>query len=251
VFCFFRIRLGSYREVTVMKRKMTSMGVVLLILALIAVGLGACSRSAQEREAQTPEAVGTPVGSSPSGGESAPAPGETVVSAVTPVAGSPGAETQQTPVAGAQPTAGASDGTPVDSQPTQPPAPTATAAPPSSSTGGEIWHTVQRGETTYSIARRYGTTVNAIAQANNMVNPSQIVVGQRLKIPTSGSSSSGSSGSSGGTTGCRAQHTVKRGEWVWQIARNYGVSPYDILAANGMSVATGSTIYAGTVLCIP
>jgi LysM repeat protein len=38
---------------------------------------------------------------------------------------------------------------------------------------------------------------------------------------------------------------------VWQIARNYGVSPYDILAANGMSVATGSTIYAGTVLCIP
>jgi spore germination protein len=93
--------------------------------------------------------------------------------------------------------------------------------------------------------------VNAIAQANGLVNPSQIVVGQQLKIPTSGSSSTGNSGSSSGGTGCRAYHTVQRGEWVWQIARNYGVSPYDILAANGMSVATGSTIYAGTVLCIP
>jgi LysM repeat protein len=112
-------------------------------------------------------------------------------------------------------------------------------------------HVVKRGETTYSIARRYGTTVNAIAQANDLINPSHIVAGQRLTIPTSGSSSSGTSGSSSGSTGCRAQHTVQRGEWVWQIARNYGVSPYDILAANGMSVATGSTIYAGTVLCIP
>jgi LysM repeat protein len=235
-----------------MKHRLTTMGVVLLILALMVVGLGACSRSAEEREAQTPEAAGTAVGSSPSGGESAPAPGETVVSAVTPVAGSPGAGTQETPVAGTQPTAPAGDGTSVASQPTQAPAPT--TAPPASSSGSTIVHTVQRGETTYSIARRYGTTVNAIAQANGMVNPSHIVVGQQLKIPTSGSSSSGSSGTSGsssGTTGCRAQHTVQRGEWVWQIARNYGVSPYDILAANGMSVATGSTIYAGTVLCIP
>ena len=234
-----------------MKHRLTTMGVALLILALMVVVLGACSRSAEEREAQTPEAAGTPVGSSPSGGESAPAPGETVVSAVTPVAGSSGAATEATPVPGTQPTAAPSDGTPVGSQPTQAPAPTPTTAPPATSSGSTIMHTVKPGETTYSIARRYGTTVNAIAQANDMANPSHIVVGQQLKIPTSGSSSSGTSGSSSGSAGCRAQHTVQRGEWVWQIARNYGVSPYDILAANGMSVATGSTIYAGTVLCIP
>ena len=108
-------------------------------------------------------------------------------------------------------------------------------------------HTVQRGETTYSIARRYGTTVEAIAQANGISNPSQIYTGQRLMIPTSGTSS----GTSSGTTGCRISHTVQRGEWVWQIARNYGVSPYDILAANGLTVQTANTIYAGTVLCIP
>jgi LysM repeat protein len=44
---------------------------------------------------------------------------------------------------------------------------------------------------------------------------------------------------------------VQRGEWVWQIARNYGVSPYDILSANGLSVASGRVILPGTVLCIP
>jgi LysM repeat protein len=233
-----------------MKQRLTTVGVALLVFIIILGGLGACSRSAEEREAPTQEALGTTVSSGTSGGESTPAPGETVVSAVTPLPQTPGAGVQQTPGAEAQPTVVVSSGTPVAGQPTQALPPAATAVPPSSS-GSVIVHTVQRGETTYSIARRYGTTVEAIAQANNLVNPSQIVVGQSLKIPTSGGSSSGSSGSSGGTTGCRVQHTVQRGEWVWQIARNYGVSPYDILAANGMSVSSASTIYAGTVLCIP
>ena len=53
------------------------------------------------------------------------------------------------------------------------------------------------------------------------------------------------------STGCRLRHTVKQGEWVWQIARTYGADPYDILAANGLSVQTANTIYPGTVLCIP
>jgi LysM repeat protein len=44
---------------------------------------------------------------------------------------------------------------------------------------------------------------------------------------------------------------VKQGEWVWQIARDYGVSPYDILAANGLTIKSANTVYPGTVLCIP
>jgi putative chitinase len=108
-----------------------------------------------------------------------------------------------------------------------------------------VWHTVKSGETLSSIARRYGTTWQAIAKANNLSNPNNIYVGQKLKIP------SASGDSSGGTTGCRYRHTVKTGEWVWQIARDYGVSPYDILAANGLSIQSANTIYPGTVLCIP
>jgi murein DD-endopeptidase MepM/ murein hydrolase activator NlpD len=46
-------------------------------------------------------------------------------------------------------------------------------------------HTVQAGETLTRIARRYETTVSAIAAANYLANPSLILVGQRLAIPGS------------------------------------------------------------------
>lgn len=229
-----------------MKRGVWIKGVGLLVLVGLVVGLGACSRSAEERESSSEATpVATSVSSGASDQETAPAPGETVVSAVTPVPQTPGADVQPTAAEGTavvEPTEGASaEATPTPPPPTSPP-----------SSGGQqegyVWHTVQRGETLSSIAREYGTTWQAIAQANGISNPSQIYVGQRLKIPTSGGSSGGSSG---GTAGCRYRHTVKRGEWVWQIARNYSVSPYAIMRANGMTMPQASTIYAGMVLCIP
>jgi putative chitinase len=111
-----------------------------------------------------------------------------------------------------------------------------------------VTHTVKRGETLSSIARRYGTTWQAIANANNLSNPNNIYAGQKLKIPKAGANTGASSG---GSSGCRIRHTVKQGEWVWQLARDYDVSPYDILSANGLSVQSANTIYPGKVLCIP
>jgi len=228
-----------------MRQRRSTLGVLLLVMAMAAVGLFGCSRSAEERESEATEpAVASETGV-PSGGEEAtPGPGETVVSAVTSALATSGVEEQptQAPVAG----------TPAAAEPTATTEPgAATAAPPPSQPappGGEagaVWHTVQRGETLSSIARRYGTSWQAIARANGLVNPNQIYVGQKLKIPAS----TGSTGST--AVGCRIRHTVKSGEWVWQIARNYGVSPYDILAANGLTIQTANTIYAGRVLCIP
>jgi LysM repeat protein len=224
-----------------MKRGVWFKGVVLLVLVTMAVGLGACSRSAAEREGSATTPAATSVGSGAATQVATPSPGETVVSAVSPV--------PQTTEADAQPTA---QGTTVDEpteEATEEPAdePTATPTSPSTSGGqqdGYVVHVVQRGETLYSIARKYGTTYSAVVQANSIRNPSMIYVGQRIKVPTSG-------GSSGSTSGCRYRHTVQRGEWLWQIAREYGVSPYTIMSANGMSLPSASTIYAGMVLCIP
>jgi LysM repeat protein len=42
---------------------------------------------------------------------------------------------------------------------------------------------VKAGDTLYAIAVRFGTTVAAIAIANNIQNPNQISVGQVLIIP--------------------------------------------------------------------
>ncbi len=51
------------------------------------------------------------------------------------------------------------------------------------STGGGQTYTVQRGDTIFSIARRYGVTVGALMQANGLSNPNYIFVGQVLQIP--------------------------------------------------------------------
>jgi LysM repeat protein len=227
-----------------MKGKLSTTSILLLVVALVVVGVAGCARAAEEREPQATESADAQETSVAPGGEEATSmPGETVVSAVTLTPGTPGE--------GAQPTQPPEGGTAVaEATATTEPAatPAAPAAPPSEGTDTVVWHTVQQGETLSSIARRYGTSWQAIAQANGLVNPNQIYAGQKLKIPASTGSPGGTTGT---TTGCRLRHTVKPGEWVWQIARNYGVSPYDILAANGLTVQNANVIYAGKVLCIP
>lgn len=58
------------------------------------------------------------------------------------------------------------------------------AAPSAPAAGGST-HTVAAGETLSTIARRYGTTIKAIASANGISDPNRIRVGQRLAIPAS------------------------------------------------------------------
>jgi lipoprotein-anchoring transpeptidase ErfK/SrfK len=58
------------------------------------------------------------------------------------------------------------------------PAPTTRTVPTTSST-----YTVKQGETLYRIAVNHGVSVQALAQANGILNPSHIYTGQRLTIP--------------------------------------------------------------------
>jgi LysM repeat protein/uncharacterized protein YvpB len=112
-----------------------------------------------------------------------------------------------------------------------------TAAGPSAPAPmGTASHAVARGETLFSLARRYGVSVSAIMQANGVSDPNRIYVGQVLTIPVP---------ASGGTS---VRHTVAPGETLWRIARRYGVGVNAIIAANG--IANPNRIYAGQVLTI-
>ncbi len=114
----------------------------------------------------------------------------------------------------------------------------------SSGGGGGGVHVVQRGETLYSIARRYGTTVQAIMSANGLSNPNFIYVGQRLTIGGGGGSSRG--GGAAPATG--TVHVVQRGETLYSIARRYGTTAAALAAANGLR--NPNLIYVGQRLRI-
>jgi LysM repeat protein len=66
---------------------------------------------------------------------------------------------------------------PVDNYYQQPQQP---AYPPAEIAGT---HTVAPGQTLFSIAQQYGTSAQAIAEANGLANPNQIYVGQVLYLP--------------------------------------------------------------------
>ncbi|GHA11036.1 hypothetical protein GCM10007989_01680 [Devosia pacifica] len=60
------------------------------------------------------------------------------------------------------------------------PQPTQAAA---TSGGGTYTHTIQSGESLYTIARRYDVTTQSLVHANALSSPDRIVVGQKLVIP--------------------------------------------------------------------
>ena len=67
--------------------------------------------------------------------------------------------------------------------PVAPPQPSTTqpVAPAAPLTGG--FYVVQSGDTMHSIARRAGTTVDALCRLNGISNPSTIQIGMKLKLP--------------------------------------------------------------------
>ena len=111
--------------------------------------------------------------------------------------------------------------------------------------GGGGVHVVQRGETLYSIARRYGTTTAALVSANGLRNANFIYAGQRLTIPGGGGSTRG--GGTAPSTG-GGVHVVQRGETLASIARRYGTTAAALASANGLR--NPNLIYVGQRLRI-
>jgi LysM repeat protein len=124
---------------------------------------------------------------------------------------------------------------------------------PDDGPGGGGAYVVRRGDTLFSIARRFGTTVWALQQTNHIRNPSLIYVGQRLVIPTYHPGASNPDGPSygpgDGPGGGGCWYVVRRGDTLSAIGWRYGVSPWAIAAANGLG--NPNCIFAGQRLWIP
>jgi len=101
-------------------------------------------------------------------------------------------------------------------------------------------HVVQPGENLFRIALQYGVTVNALASANGLSNVSRIYVGQRLAIPLGGANPAPSPS---------GVHIVQRGENLFRIALQYGMTTWTLAAAN--AIVNANHIYVGQRLVIP
>ena len=108
-----------------------------------------------------------------------------------------------------------------------------------------VIHVVGWGETLFSIARRYGTSVDAICAANGIADPTRIYAGQRLTIPSSNAASSAPSvpAAAGGT------HVVRAGENLFRIALRYGTTVQALAELNG--IYNPGHVVAGQRLVIP
>jgi LysM repeat protein len=132
---------------------------------------------------------------------------------------------------------------------------TATAATPApSATPGAATHVVAAGEHLTGIARRYGSSIAAIAKANALANPSFLHIGQRLTIPGTAASTTASAPSPAPAKPAAAPpapvvHVVASGENLTGIARRYGSTITAIARANGL--ANPSFLRVGQRLSIP
>ena len=95
-------------------------------------------------------------------------------------------------------------------------------------------HRVRRGETLSTIARRHGTSVNAIVRANNLRSRNRIRIGQRLKIPSRGVAISSSTPIATGSQAASLTHSVRRGDSLWKLASRYGTTVDRIKRDNGL-----------------
>lgn len=96
-----------------------------------------------------------------------------------------------------------------------------------------IIHVVQRGDSIYKIARKYGVSPLKIIEDNELLNPEQLVVGQTIVIVKD-----------------NMDYIIQRGDSLYSIALKFGVRVQDILEANPQ-LDIGDIIYPGQKIVIP
>lgn len=101
-------------------------------------------------------------------------------------------------------------------------------------TDTENTYIVQKGDSLYLISRKFGITIDALKNNNNIVD-NTLIVGQVLKIPAQNENTSN-------------LYVVKKGDNLWSIAQKYGVTVNAIRILNNL---TSDVLKIGQTLIIP
>lgn len=120
--------------------------------------------------------------------------------------------------------------------------------PQPTTTGAE--HVVAKGDSFYTLSKKYGVSIKAIAEANPNMDSRRLKIGDKLVIPAASSSAAPSSGN-GATAianGSEKTYSVKSGDTLMKIAKDHGVSLKALRSANSLKT---DQIKVGQKLKIP
>jgi soluble lytic murein transglycosylase-like protein len=124
-----------------------------------------------------------------------------------------------------------------------------------------VSHTVQPGETLWSIAAANNLTTRTVAAFNGLSENAQVVLGSSINVPTVAEGASALAGTgapqaaaapaatASGGPAVLGSYVVRSGDTLGALARNAGVSLDSMAAANGLDPARPLLI--GTVLKLP
>ena len=97
---------------------------------------------------------------------------------------------------------------------------------------------VLEGETLEDVAGKVGISLEELASINGITINSQVKGGDYVVIP-----------SRTGDNMYFKRYTIKKGDTMYSIARQYGVNPGDLLRLNGLN--NDDTIYPGDSIFVP
>lgn len=93
-------------------------------------------------------------------------------------------------------------------------------------------YTLRRGDTLYSVSRKFKVPLDELLRANNITDPNSLKVGTRIEIPEAW-----------------AEIRVQKGETLFSIARRFGISVSELRRIN--SLAADHVLKVGETLRVP
>lgn len=107
---------------------------------------------------------------------------------------------------------------------------------------GSFPYTIKSGDTLYELARRNGTTVQAITSINPGINPNNLRIGQVVCIP-------GAVPPQPIPCPNGFYYTIRQGDSFYSIAQRYNISVQELMRANpGINP---NNLQIGQAICIP
>lgn len=101
-------------------------------------------------------------------------------------------------------------------------------------------YTVKAGDTFYKIANEFGITVSELQMANPLVNPFNLLVGQKICIPKPPATPPCDNG---------IHYIIKSGDTFYSIANRFGITLSSLEAANPH--IDPNNLVIGSTICVP